>query len=584
MKILGIVGTRRSGKTTTITMLIEELKKRGYKVGTIKTINCPVFSMDDPSSNTARHKKAGADFAVARGKGETDISYPRSMGQNEIIDRIKNEDIDYLILEGDLSTGVPRIVCGHKEDDVSPRITEKTFLVSGKIADNKDEVLGLKAISAMKDISALCDCVIENVGESSLPISVDEDTSANTLNCHHACEADKKPEPVVAAKYDLDKLTQRQNTDSVKWDENKDVLPMWVADMDFEAAPAIKTAVLKKALEGIYGYTFLPEGFKEAYINWWDKRHGLKMKEEELLFSKSVLAGISCAVKHLTKNGGRIVLLSPIYNHFYLNIRNNNSEVLESKLVYKDNDYTISYDDLENKLSDATVSAMILCNPHNPTGKIWSKNELEKIGDLCKKHGVLVLSDEIHCDITKPGKSYVPFASVSENCRENSITFIAPTKAFNIAGLDSAAVYVPNKDLRKKMIKALEAGETAMGNAFAGVAAVAAFKDSGKWLDDVNVYIDENRRWAEDFLAKNIPEIKVTKGEATYLMWADISAFGLSSKEFCERLKKEQKVWFAAGDEYGSGGEGFIRINLATQRARVEEGLTRLKRGVETFK
>ncbi len=583
MKILGIVGTRRSGKTTTITMLIEELKKRGYKVGTIKTINCPVFSMDDPKSNTARHKKAGADFAVARGKGETDISFPRSMDQNEVIERIKGEDIDYLILEGDLSASVPRIVCAHTREDAQKRITEKTFLVSGKIADTMQTVCGLPAVSAFKDISALCDMVMEKVNDTEIPIQLNEDTSANTLNCMHACENDRKSTPSVLRDYDFDKEVNRKDTNSVKWDLANGALPMWIADMDFEAPPAVKREVLKKALEGVYGYTCLPAGWHEAYISWWDRRHGLKICENELFFAKSVLAAISSAVKSLTKNGAQIVLLSPVYNHFYKSISNNNRKISESRLVYDGNEYTIDFEELEKKLADEQSEMIFLCNPHNPTGRIWTFEELERISFLCKKHNVTVLADEIHCDITKPGKKYTPFA-VANTAGAAFLTCMAPTKAFNLAGLDSAAVFVKDDNLKQLVKDGLIRDEVAGANAFAATAAVAAFNEGEGWINDLNAYIYENIEYACDYFKSNIPDIKPVDMEATYLMWVNISKYGVSSKEFSRIARDRCGVYVTPGDEYGSGGEGFIRINVATQRKRLEKGLECLKKVDEILK
>ncbi len=588
MKIMGIVGTRRSGKTTTITMIIEELRNRGYKVGTIKTINCPVFSMDDPKSNTARHKAAGADFAVARGKGETDISYPRSMDQNEIILRLAGEDIDYLILEGDLSASVPRIVCGHKQSDVAPRITSKTFLVSGRIADVNASVCGIRAISAMQDISALCDEIIDKVTDSNLPISLDEDTSANTLNCQHACESDNANAAVERAfnmtkGYNFDKLIDREGTDCVKWDDKKGLLPMWIADMDFETAPAIKSSIINRASHGVFGYSLLPDSWYEAYINWWKNRHGLDINKEELLHVSGVLPIVSVAISYFTNPGDKVVMLSPMYNHFYMSISRPERVVSESEMIYENGDYRIDWEDLEAKLSEESAKLFILCNPHNPIGRAWDKETLERIGELCNRHGVLVVSDEIHCDLTDPGVCYVPFASLSDECRMNSISCLAPTKAFNIAGIHTAAALIPNKEIRDKVNNGFMATEVGGNGAFAAPVTLAAFNESGEWLDELREYICENKRVFREYVNENIPQLSVCESNSNYLLWVNISQVADSSKDFCEYMKKEFDVWFTPGAEYGTGGDAFIRVNVATQRSRVMDGLERLKGACESY-
>ena len=588
MKIMGIVGTRRSGKTTTITLIIEELKKRGYRVGTIKTINCPVFTMDDPKSNTARHKAAGADFAVARGKGETDISYPRSMNQNEIISRLAGEKIDYLILEGDLSASVPRIVCGHKESDVAVRVTSKTFLISGRVADENVSVCGIRAISAIQDIEALCDEIIEKVTDSKLPISLDEDTSANTLNCQHACESDNANAAVERAfnmtkGYNFDKLVDREGSDCVKWDDKKGKLPMWIADMDFEAAPAIKTAIVNRAMHGVFGYSLLPDSWYEAYISWWKDRHGLDINKDELLHVTGVLPIVSVAINYFTDPGDKVVMLSPMYNHFYMSISNLDRVVSESEMIYENGRYSIDWEDLESKLADEKAKVFILCNPHNPIGRAWDKETLEHMGELCYKHGAVVVSDEIHCDLTDPGVNYIPFASLSDICRNNSISCLAPTKAFNIAGIHTAAALVPDSNIRAKLKKGFLATEVGGNGAFAVPVTLAAFNDSREWLDDLREYIYGNKEYFRDYIRENIPQLSVCESNSNYLLWVNISAVADSSKDFCEYMKDEFDVWFTPGAEYGKGGDAFIRVNVATQRARVTDGLERLKSACESY-
>ena len=256
-------------------------------------------------------------------------------------------------------------------------------------------------------------------------------------------------------KYDFDTVINRRDTDSVKWNVKENELPMWVADMDFQTAPEIIDAMKKRMDHGVFGYSDLPDSWYRAYIEWWDNRHGMKINKEELLFSTGVIPSISSVIRKLTTPNENIVIQTPVYNHFFNCIENNGCRVMENQLCYKDGKYTIDFSDLEKKLSDPQTGLMILCNPHNPVGKIWETEDLARVGHLAKKHHVIVISDEIHCDITKPGKKYVPFASVSEECRDNSITCISPTKTFNLAGLQTSAVYVPDPVLRHKVSDAI---------------------------------------------------------------------------------------------------------------------------------
>ena len=295
-------------------------------------------------------------------------------------------------------------------------------------------------------------------------------------------------------KYDFDTPINRRNTNSLKWDIAENELPMWVADMDFKAAPEIQAAIEQRVAHGVFGYSVIPDEWNQAYIGWWQRRHGLTAEKDWLIFCTGVVPAISSIVRKLTTPAEKVLIQTPVYNIFFNSILNNGREVLENSLKYSGGEYEIDFDDLEKKLSDPQVSLMILCNPHNPVGKIWDKDTLEKIGELCYKHNVVVISDEIHCDLTDPGKEYIPFASVSEKCRNNSITCVAPTKAFNIAGLQTAAVIVPNPALRHKVWRALNTDEVAEPNAFAVQAAIAAFTKGEEWLDELRQYIFENKK------------------------------------------------------------------------------------------
>lgn len=386
----------------------------------------------------------------------------------------------------------------------------------------------------------------------------------------------------VKMKYDFDTVIDRRGTDSVKWNVGKNELPMWVADMDFRVAPEIEKAIKKRMEHGVFGYSEIPDEWYGAYMNWWRERHGFLMKKDGLLFCTGVVPAISSIVRKLTTPNENVVIQTPVYNVFFNSVLNNGCRVLENQLVYDSTNCTYSMDleDLEKKLADPQTTLMILCNPQNPAGKIWKRITLEKVGDLAKKHNVTVISDEIHCDITEPGKSYVPFASVSEVCREISISCIAPTKAFNIAGMKSAAVYAENPVLRHKAWRALNTDEIAEPNSFACIAAVAAFSEGGEWLDAMREYVSENRKRVCEFIKNEIPEISVVKSDATYLLWLDISKTGMESTRFAAEIRERTGLFLTAGSVYGEAGKNFLRMNIACPKATLEDGLNRLKKGM----
>ena len=279
----------------------------------------------------------------------------------------------------------------------------------------------------------------------------------------------------------------------------------------------------------------------------------------------------------------KIVLLTPVYNLFFNSVVNNGRYVTECLLWYENGTYVIDFEDLEKKLSDPQTTMLIFCNPHNPVGKIWSRETMKKVGELCAKYHVLVVSDEIHCDLTEPGSSYIPFASVSETCRENSITCIAPTKSFNLAGLQTAAVAVPNDNLRHKVWRGLNTDEAAEPNAFAMTAAIAAWTQGGAWLDELRDYLFQNRREAGEYLQKQIPEVRLVSADATYLLWIDCRSITENAEELAEYIRQETGLYLCAGAEYGKAGEGFLRMNIACTRETMKEGLRRLKAGITQY-
>ena len=382
--------------------------------------------------------------------------------------------------------------------------------------------------------------------------------------------------------FQFDKRVDRRNTGSMKWDVAENELPMWVADMDFQTTPEITESIIERAKHGVFGYTVLTDEWYRAYQTWWKERHHFVIDREWLIFCTGVVPAISSIVRKVTTVGENVAVMTPVYNIFFNSILNNGRNVLDSRLKYDGHAYQIDFDDLEEKLSDPQTTLLILCNPHNPVGRIWDRETLEKIGDLCSKYHVLVLSDEIHCDLTKPGVDYTPFASVSENCRRNSVTCVAPTKAFNLAGIQTAAVIVPDESLRHKVSRGLNTDEVAEPNVFAAIAPVAAFTRGGEWLDALRNYLWENRTFAENYIKKEIQGVSAVPAQATYLLWLDCRNLIGSSTDFCRFIRRHSGLYLSDGNEYRNG-EGFLRMNLACPREQVEDGLNRLKESVAAY-
>lgn len=382
--------------------------------------------------------------------------------------------------------------------------------------------------------------------------------------------------------FQFDKRVDRRNTGSMKWDVAENELPMWVADMDFQTAPEITESIIERAKHGVFGYTVLTDEWYQAYQTWWKERHHFVIDREWLIFCTGVVPAISSIVRKVTTVGENVAVMTPVYNIFFNSILNNGRNVLDSRLKYDGHAYQIDFDDLEEKLSDPQTTLLILCNPHNPVGRIWDRETLEKIGDLCSKYHVLVLSDEIHCDLTKPGVDYTPFASVSENCRRNSMTCVAPTKAFNLAGIQTAAVIVPDENLRHKVNRGLNTDEVAEPNVFAAMAPVAAFTRGGEWLDALRSYLWENRTFAENYIKREIQGVSAVPAQATYLLWLDCGNLIGSSTDFCRFIRRHSGLYLSDGNEYRNG-EGFLRMNLACPRQQVEDGLNRLKESVAAY-
>ena len=383
---------------------------------------------------------------------------------------------------------------------------------------------------------------------------------------------------------DFDKIVDRRGTNALKWDIKDGELPMWVADMDFETAPEITDALMKRVSHGVFGYNIVPEEWYDAYIGWWRERHGYTIDRDSLIFCTGVVPALSSVVRKLTTPAEQVLILTPCYNIFFNSIVNNGRKPLECPLVYENNEYHIDFDLFEDMLAMPQTTMFILCNPHNPVGKIWDRETLARIGELCARYHVIVVSDEIHCDLVSVGKQYIPFASVSEECRNNSVTCIAPTKTFNLAGLQTAAVVVPDRFLYNKVNRGLNTDEVAEPNSFAVCAAVAAFTRGAEWLDGLREYIDNNRRIVAEYIKNEIPDITYVPSEATYLLWLYCGEICSETEALADHIRTVTGLYLSHGAQYGKGGERFLRLNIACPHSVLEDGLQRLKRGIEDWK
>ena len=381
-------------------------------------------------------------------------------------------------------------------------------------------------------------------------------------------------------KYDFDEVVNRRGSHCVKWDEaSEGVIPLWVADMDFKAAPAIQEAIRKRAEHGVFGYALVEEDYYLAVINWFQSRHDWHIRREEILYTTGVVPAMSVAIKALTMPGEKVLILSPDYNCFFSSVRNNGCEVLESVLVRKDDSFEVDWADFEAKCADEKTTVFLLCNPHNPTGRVWTKTELMHMNDICMQYGVKVVSDEIHCELVMPGYNFHPFAAVSDQCRKNSVILNSPSKSFNIAGLQTANIICSQPEWRRRIDRAININEVCDLNPFGPVALVAAYNESGDWIDELNKYLWGNYQALCDFIGRELPLLKVCKLEGTYLPWIDISAYGVSSQQICDRIMSEGKVWVNPGTMYGpQSGEGYIRVNIACPRSLLMEALERIRK------
>ena len=378
--------------------------------------------------------------------------------------------------------------------------------------------------------------------------------------------------------FDFDTLIPRRGTNSYKWDtpEDESVLPMWVADMDFQTAPAIIEALRKRVAHGIFGYTKVPDAYYRALQSWFERRHGWKIEPEWVIYTSGVVPAISAILKAMTQPGDKVIVQTPAYNCFFSSIRNNGCELAANQLRYEGNAYSIDFEELEAKASDPKAKVMILCNPHNPAGRVWTWDELLRIGQICLKNNVFVIADEIHCELTYPGHDYTPFASLSQEFLMHSATCNSPTKAFNIAGLQISNIVTADAGIREKIDKAININEVCDVNPFGVEALVAAYDQGEDWLDSLRIYLWENYQHVLRFFSEKLPRYPILPLEGTYLPWINIKASGLHSGELAGLLLHDAKVMLSPGTIYGPGGEDFLRLNIACPRPRLQDGLERL--------
>ena len=376
-------------------------------------------------------------------------------------------------------------------------------------------------------------------------------------------------------KYDFDKAISRRGTGCVKWDEaDEGVIPLWVADMDFAVAPPIREAIRRRAEHPVFGYTYVQDDYYEAVISWFRRRHGWTISREHILYTTGVVPAMSCAIKALTMPGERVLILSPDYNCFFSSVRNNGCEVAESVLRLNGNRFEVDWDDFEQRCADEKCTVFLLCNPHNPTGRVWTREELQRMSDLCRRHAVRIVSDEIHCELVMPGHTFCPMQTVDAT----AVVLNSPSKSFNIAGLQTANIICTDAATRRRLDRAVNINEVCDLNPFGPVALVAAYNESEQWIDELNGYLWQNYQSLCDFVAQHLPQWRVMPLEGTYLAWVDVSACCDRVAAYCDRIMREARVWLNPGTMYGpQSGEGYLRINIACPRSLLMEALSRIK-------
>ena len=384
-------------------------------------------------------------------------------------------------------------------------------------------------------------------------------------------------------KYDFDKTIDRRATNSYKWDSAPEgVLPMWVADMDFRTAPAIIDALQKRVAHGIFGYTRVPDAYYDAVTSWFSRRHGWDIDREWIIYTSGVVPAVSAVIKAMTVPGDKVIVQTPVYNCFFSSIRNNGCEIVSNPLRRTADTYEMDFDALERCAADPRAKVMLLCNPHNPAGRVWTPDELTRLGNICLRNGVTVVADEIHCELVYQGFKYTPFASLSDAFLHRSVTCLSPSKAFNIAGLQIANIVAFDNDLRSRIDKAININEVCDVNPFGVAATIAAYNEGEEWLNQLVDYLHGNYEAMAEFCRRELPEFPITRLEGTYLVWMDCSSLGMPSDALEHALLDDARLWLNAGTMYGAEGEGYMRWNIACPRSVMLDGLNRFLNSVRS--
>lgn len=389
-------------------------------------------------------------------------------------------------------------------------------------------------------------------------------------------------------KYNFDEIVDRKNSDSIKWTNLEeeygleDLLPMWIADMDFKSSPEIIQALRDRVDHGVFGYNCLEDSFYQATIDWVKSSYDWDIKREWMVFTPGVVPGISISINRFSQEGDKVLVQPPVYPPFYEVLEGSKRVLLENPLINNDGKYTMDFEDLEEKIDEDT-KLVILCSPHNPVGRVWTEKELKRLGDIAIKNKSIIVSDEIHGDLTLKGVKQIPFASISEEFARSSITLIAPSKTFNIAGLKSSIAIIPDEDLRREYRAEIETLHISNPTIFGQVALEVAYGTGKPWLEEAMKYIEDNIDYSVKYVEDNIPQIKTYKPDGTFLMWLDFTGLKRTADEINHALIHEGRVILNDGRPYGTGGEGFFRLNVGTSRGKLVEGLKRIKKAVDSL-
>lgn len=381
--------------------------------------------------------------------------------------------------------------------------------------------------------------------------------------------------------YDFDRIIDRKGTNAFKWQtRDRDLLPMWIADMDFEAPQEVVDAVVRRARHGVFGYSMPGEGFFKVVADWLQRRHNWAIQKEWITFCPGIVPGLNLLVQAFTLPGDKVIVQTPVYYPFYDAIQNNGRQIQRNPLILENGHYRMDFDDLAQKARDTRTKAIILCSPHNPVGRVWTREELTRLGNICLEHDVLVISDELHCDLVFKPHIHIPFAGISNSFAQNSVTCMAPSKTFNLAGLQTSTLIIPNETTRNRF---LDTTFFKRFNPFGIVALEAAYTHGEPWLEQLMAYLAGNVRFLKEFFEAHLPRVKVIEPEGTYLVWADFRALGLSGPALEDLMLNKARLWLDEGYIFGKDGEGFERFNLACPRSVLADALERVKRAVRTI-